>query len=209
VYNSSWLLLVFWKHPTTMRQAVRPVLHYPHPALRAPCLPLPDDLSGSLSLLAELKASAAQHGGLGVAAPQLGVSLRAFVMLCPVAWTEAGLQARQGRRAPPLPVQYVACVNPRVEAAAGSSRVGLEGCLSLPDTPALVRRATGVTVSYTDEAGCRVERELSGLPAVVFQHELDHLDGVLLIDRQEQAGEEAFVAASRAFRREVAAFYPR
>ena len=62
--------------------------------------------------------------------------------------------------------------------------MGVESCLSVPNRTVLVQRSQRVLVSYTDEQGGVVERELSGLPAVVFQHELDHLDGVLHTDRE-------------------------
>ena len=205
--------------------SVLPVLLHPAAALRAKCAPIPS-LASCQALLADLAASAAAHGGLGLAAPQLGAPLRAFAMLRPVAWTAQGLLARslggQGRRgarrgsaaaAAAAAAAYVTCVNPRILHASAGSRVGLEGCLSLPGAPALVSRAHTLTVEYLDARGERTELELSGLPAVVFQHELDHLDGVLLIDKQEAlpAGreEEHMFAASRAFNAEVREFYPR
>jgi len=77
-------------------------------------------------------------------------------------------------------------VNPRVLEHSKELVVGVESCLSVPNRTVLVQRSQRVLVSYTDEQGEVVERELSGLPAVVFQHELDHLDGVLLIDRHHK-----------------------
>jgi peptide deformylase len=195
--------------------AVLPILLHPAPVLRALCAP---PASPPLLLLSDLAASAAAHGALGLAAPQLGVALRALVLLRPVAWTEAQLGARAGRRrgggaAPPPPPPYLACVNPRILHASAATAVGLEGCLSLPGLPALVRRAQAITVEYEDAQGERARLELSGLPAAVFQHELDHLDGVLLLDKQEPLPlgreQDTLRAADRAFRRSVAGFYPR
>ena len=204
--------------------SVLPVLLHPAAALRAKCAPIPS-LASCAALLADLAASAAAHGGLGLAAPQLGAPLRAFAMMRPVVWTEKELLARalggQGRRggarrgsaAAPPAAAYITCVNPRILHASAASRVGVEGCLSLPGAPALVRRAHTLTVEYLDARGERTELELSGLPAVVFQHELDHLDGVLLIDKQEAlpAGreEEHMMAANRAFMAELREFFPR
>lgn len=197
--------------------SVLPVVLHPAAVLRATCAPIPAGAASLSALLADLTATAAAEGGLGLAAPQLGVALRAFAMRTPMAWTEEGLhsragQGRRGRSAQALPPPaFVTCVNPRVLHASAASRVGLEACLSLPGLPALVRRASAVTVEYLDARGERVELELSGLPAIVFQHELDHLDGVLLIDKSEAlpvGREEHMRAARRAFNREVLGFYP-
>lgn len=61
--------------------------------------------------------------------------------------------------------------------------LGPEACLSLPDMAFLVRRPSTVDVEYTNEEGNQVRAKMFGLPGVVFQHELDHLDGVLALDR--------------------------
>jgi peptide deformylase len=198
--------------------AVLPVVQHPATILRAVCAPIPTGSPALAPLLADLAASAAAHGGLGLAAPQVGFALRAIALLLPSAWTEEGLQAahrpRPRRRAAATAAApaYLTCVNPRILHASAASRVGLEGCLSLPNTPTLVRRACAVTVEYLDAHGERAVLELSGLPAVVLQHELDHLEGVLLIDKAEALPpgreEEHLYAAGRAFNREVAAFYP-
>ena len=198
---------------------VLPIVFHPAPILRAVCAPVADARAAS-TLVADLLESARAHGGLGLAAPQLGAALRAFALLEPLAWTaEAlpvggrlrsalGLRAAARGRAPR---RFTACLNPRILSAAGEARVGLESCLSVPARPTLVRRARAISVEYEDAAGATVRRELSGLPAVVFQHELDHLDGVLVLDRAEAAGdgdeEGATRRAARAFQRELAEFY--
>jgi peptide deformylase len=90
--------------------------------------------------------------------------------------------------------------------------MGLESCLSVPDHAGLVRRYSSISVRYTGLDGEVVEERLEGLPAVVFQHELDHLDGVLLIDREVTSVphggmDEAFDAASRRFTVGLMRFY--
>ena len=200
---------------------VLPVVLHPSPLLRAVCLPV-TDYAAHAQLFEDLRASAAAHGGLGLAAPQVGSHLRAFALLEPQSWTEEGINTV--RSAPPRRFRppfrsggrrgagsFVACINPRILRSSQATRVGMEACLSLPSAPALVRRAHSIAVAYEDEQGRAVERELSGLPAVVFQHEVDHLEGVLLIDKQEalpRGGEDdALQSASRDFRRQLALFY--
>lgn len=86
--------------------------------------------------------------------------------------------------APALP-PFIACIDPCIMARGSATAVGVEACLSLPEGQALVRRHCDISVAYIDAvSGLRVEEALTGLPAVVFQHELDHLDGVLHTDRE-------------------------
>lgn len=99
--------------------------------------------------------------GLGLAAPQIGVSKRVFV-------------AREGDR-------LYALVNPQIVARRGKD-VGVEGCLSMPGLQGNVARAKEVTIRGLDRAGREVQHEVSGLTARCFQHEFDHLNGVLYVD---------------------------
>ena len=187
--------------PEPARGAVLPLELYPSPALRVVCTPVPTSgdasapapatsatsaAAAAAALVPALLATAAAHGALGLAAPQVGSALRAFCMRAPVAWT--GAEARRATaaaraRAARAP-SFFCLLNPRVVARSEETSVLMEACLSLPDAPAVVRRAASVRVEYVDAAsGALVERDLSGLPAAVFQHELDHLDGVLISDR--------------------------
>ncbi|MEJ7788251.1 MAG: peptide deformylase [Thermoleophilaceae bacterium] len=103
--------------------------------------------------------------GLGLAAPQLGISQRVLVY----------------RVGPDAPV--IALVNPEVEWSGEEDDVLEEGCLSIPGVTVDVKRAVHVRVRALDETGEERRVEASGLEARVIQHEIDHLDGVLLLDR--------------------------
>jgi peptide deformylase len=103
--------------------------------------------------------------GVGLAATQLGVMHRVLVY-------------RAGPNAP-----LVAVVNPRLEWASDEQEVAEEGCLSLPGVAVDVERPLHVRVSARDEGGEEMLVEASGLEARVIQHEIDHLDGVLILDR--------------------------
>ncbi|MGC8634812.1 MAG: peptide deformylase [Candidatus Limnocylindrales bacterium] len=147
--------------------AVRPIVVAPAPVLRAPARPvrLPDP--GVSRLVDELFATMRANAGLGLAAPQLGDSLR-------VAVVEA-----EGR-------QFV-LVNPTLVAARGNVP-GWEGCLSVPYLVGWLGRPAEVVVTGLDLAGHRVRWRARGLAARAIAHELDHLEGRLYLDRIAPAG---------------------
>ncbi|OIO73397.1 MAG: peptide deformylase [Zetaproteobacteria bacterium CG1_02_53_45] len=109
-------------------------------------------------------------GGVGIAAPQVGESLRMVVVDC-----RASLRPCKNHG-----LLYMA--NPVVEEMDGET-LGREGCLSVPDWVGMVKRAQTILVSYDDLHGQRRQIESSGFEARVIQHEVDHLDGILFIDR--------------------------
>lgn len=121
-----------------------------------------DALRGQVARMAGLMKDAI---GLGLAAPQLGISQRVLVY-------------RVGPGAP-----LIALVNPEVEWSGGEDDVLEEGCLSIPGVTVDVKRALHVRVRALDEMGEERRVEASGLEARVIQHEIDHLDGVLMLDR--------------------------
>lgn len=127
-------------------------------------------------LIADLLETMEAHDGLGLAAPQIGVSRRVIV-------------AHDGECEP------VALVDPQIRARRGSE-TGLEGCLSIPGLQGNVRRARQITVTGLDRNGRTVTIEACDLLARVLQHEVDHLNGVLFIDHTkdiwwlERAGDE-------------------
>lgn len=103
--------------------------------------------------------------GVGLAATQLGALRRVLVY-------QAGLE-----------VEPVALVNPRIEWRSDETEVAEEGCLSLPGVTVDVERSARVRVSARSSDGSELELEAEGLEARVIQHEVDHLDGVLILDR--------------------------
>jgi peptide deformylase len=120
--------------------------------------------------------------GVGLAAPQIGVPLRVFVaedLERRVAELSAEHRAARGRVALPLTV----LVNPKVVPAGEDKAVFFEGCLSVRGYAALVPRFQNVAVSGVDAEGRPVSLRLVGWPARIMQHELDHLDGTLYVDR--------------------------
>jgi peptide deformylase len=106
--------------------------------------------------------------GVGLAATQVGVLQRLFVFQ------------------PGEDEEVRALVNPRIVESGGDAELEDEGCLSLQGVHVPVERSTKVTIEAQDETGAEVRLELEGLGARVVQHELDHLDGVLILDRTDQ-----------------------
>ena len=179
---------------TAARDWVLPAAHtraivvYPHKVLTttSASIAVPCSLD-VLQLLSDLIKTCRENDGLGLAAPQVGASLRAFVMRRPSPLRPS----RMWRRAAAAPAvgDFWVCVNPRVTALSGPGITGVESCLSVPDASFLVRRQRDIAVEFLDASGAPVSLRLEGLPAVIFQHELDHLDGVLVPDRELRAFE--------------------
>ncbi len=114
--------------------------------------------------------------GLGLAAPQIGVMQRVFVIEMPAEYDENDREVEPARR-------YV-LVNPEIVKQRGEEEME-EACLSVPGYRGLVKRATQVTIKGQDLRGKSVRYRGEDLLAQAFQHELDHLDGILYLDRLE------------------------
>jgi peptide deformylase len=141
------------------------ILQPPHPTLKRradPVAVIDDDL---VRLMDRMLDTMYQAPGIGLAAPQVGVSRRVVVI-------DTSEEKDQPLR----------LVNPRVTWASDEHAVAEEGCLSLPGQFADVKRPAAVKVSYLDERETEREIEAEGLLARCLQHEIDHLDGVLFVD---------------------------
>ena len=149
--------------------ALRPVLQFPDLRLKQISVPV-GTVTGEIRTLAEDMIEVMyDEPGIGLAAPQVCEAVRVVVM--DTRWTEEGAERN------PLVL-----VNPEIVEREGTL-TWTEGCLSVPDYTADVERAARVRVRYRDLDGNEHEENAEGLRAVCFQHELDHLDGVLFIDR--------------------------
>ena len=126
------------------------------------------------SLVDEMLESMNAADGLGLAAPQIGVPQRVIVIQMPGETNEEGEETEPGEL-------YVYC-NPEIIEASGEEE-GPEGCLSVLGYVGRVKRATAVTVKGQDLQGRKIRTKATSLLARAFQHEIDHLDGILYIDR--------------------------
>jgi peptide deformylase len=161
--------------------ALRHVRRFGDPVLRATALPVErfdDDLRAEVERMGELMHDAL---GVGLAATQLGVLHRVLVYK---AYVDDPITA---------------LVNPVLEWTSEERELGDEGCLSLPGVHVEVERHAQLRVRARDEAGEDVEVEAEGLEARVIQHEIDHLNGVLILDRiSREARKEAMRAMREA-----------
>lgn len=113
--------------------------------------------------------------GVAIAAPQIGVPLRIFLV-------EDMLPSEDDTKRIPTMV----AINPEIIKLSKKKKIIGEGCLSVPDAYGAVERAERATIRAYDEKGNKYERGGSGLLAQIFQHECDHLDGILFVDRAEK-----------------------
>jgi len=149
------------------KMALRPILILPDPILRARAKEI-TEINGNLqTLIADMAETMYQAPGLGLAAPQVGELHRVIVF---------DVSHKEGKR----DLQVI--LNPCISAAEGET-VRTEGCLSVADFSAEVRRHARVIVKGLDQEGRPIQVDADGLLAVVLQHEIDHLDGILFIDR--------------------------
>jgi peptide deformylase len=149
--------------------ALREVLQFPDPRLKRVSEPVAEVTDAVRDLARDMIDVMYDEPGIGLAAPQVGEPIRLVVM--DTEWTDEA-----GDRDPQV------ILNPQILEREGKI-TWTEGCLSVPDFTADVERAARVVVRYTDLEGREVVEDVADLRAVCFQHEIDHLDGVLFIDR--------------------------
>jgi peptide deformylase len=162
---------------------LREVLQFPDPRLKRKSEPVGAITDEIRQLAADMIEVMYDEPGIGLAAPQVGEAVRLVVM--DVDWTEEG-----NDRDPKV------IVNPEILEREGTI-TWEEGCLSVPDFRADVERAARVVVRYTDLEGNVITEEATELRAVCFQHEIDHLDGILFIDRISRLKRSLYVKKRR------------
>jgi len=165
-----------------------------HPVLRQVALPVAVDYIGSDAfneLIVDMTDTLHQQGGIGLAAPQIGVAERIAIIEI-----EGGPTRYGELESFPLTV----FVNPEIEVLNPETAGYWEGCLSVPGLRGFVERPQQIVVRYLSDKGEACELELTGFYATVFQHEFDHLDGKLYVDRMSDT-------SLLVFEEEYAAFY--
>jgi peptide deformylase len=157
--------------------AIRPIRLFGDPVLRTPADPVTDFDKQLRGLVRDLRQTLDDAGGAGLAAPQIGVGLRVFAY------------AAGGERG------YL--VNPELEFSDGEEQDGEEGCLSFPGIYFDVRRRLNTVARGFTDRGDPVQVVGTRLLARCLQHETDHLDGVLFIDRMDRATRKEAMRAIR------------
>jgi peptide deformylase len=161
------------------------ILQKEHPVLREVALSVPiHDISSDKikKILTEMRdAMALQKDGVAIAAPQIGASLRIFMI--------SGVLLKQADKTYKGDSSDLIFINPEITKTSKEKKEVEEGCLSVRWLYGKVKRAVRVTIKAHDENGKKVERGASGLLAQIFQHEVDHLNGVLFIDKAKEIWE--------------------
>jgi peptide deformylase len=150
-----------------MDEDVLPILVAPHKSLKTKArIVKADDMDQVRQHLPRMFAAMYKAPGIGLAAPQVDLGLRFFIV-----------DLAEGEKRAPMVL-----INPEILRVSEEWATREEGCLSLPNQYADVSRPAMVRLGYSDEAGKRREIDAEGLMAACLQHELDHLDGILFVD---------------------------
>ena len=157
---------------------IRKIITYPNPLLakRSDEVGFVDD--HIRALLGDMAETMYSHDGVGLAAPQIGENIRAIII--------------DASGADPEGPGLLKMVNPEIVSGEGEIEFE-EGCLSVPDLRVSMKRSARVIARYLDENGEQQEIEAEGLLAVAIQHEIDHLDGVLIIDNVSRIKRDIYV----------------
>jgi peptide deformylase len=154
---------------------ILPIYLHPHPVLQKHAEPVAAINAAALTLAEDMLATLAVADGVGLAAPQVGQSTRLIVL-------DLGEERPDGTRNYAVKAPEI-MFNPEILTYGEATSTRQEGCLSLPGLWAEVERPTEVKVKYLDKDGQLREETALGLKAVVLQHEIDHLNGVLFIEK--------------------------
>lgn len=146
--------------------AMLPIRTFGDPVLKDQCLEAPD-AAGVQDLVRDMIDSLPRPGGAGLSANQVGVMKRVFI------YDDED--------------EIKACINPRIISASEEMEEAVEGCLSVPGIGVPVNRHLAIELEYTDLNGETLRLKVEGWLARVFQHEIDHLDGKLILDRTDRA----------------------
>lgn len=169
--------------------AIRPIISLPDPRLRRRADPVGEIDEGVRRLAADMLETMYDAPGIGLAATQVGVMKRIFVMDC------------SEKDDPPAPLVVI---NPEIVEVSEEEQTSEEGCLSIPEIYEDVTRPARVRMRWTDLEGVAHEREFEGRPAVCVQHEFDHLNGRLFIDRLSLVKRTMIANRMRKLKREKA-----
>jgi peptide deformylase len=156
--------------------SLRRILHLGEPKLREVAVEVrPDEINSDLvqGVISDLISTMRAAGGAGLAATQIGESLRICVI-------EVDNNPRYPYK-PPIPLTVL--VNPIITSLTDERFINNEGCLSVPGMRGDVARSTQVRVQALDSAGSPLDFTVRGLSAGTYQHEVDHLDGLLFVDK--------------------------
>lgn len=159
---------------------ILPIVAYGDPVLRKVCEEIQADYPELQTLIANMKETMNNASGVGLAAPQIGKAIRLFVIDASPFGEDEELSKTEQEQLKSFKETFI---NPKIIKEEGEEWAFNEGCLSIPDVRGEVFRKEKITIEYVDEEFNSHTKVLNGLAARVFQHEYDHIEGILFTDK--------------------------
>ena len=141
--------------------------------------------------------------GIGLAAQQVGKALQLTVLDVSEVEDRASTMKLNGKEVDPKTSMPLVLINPEIEVAGGATEIGSEGCLSFPEITGEIERAKSIIVHAQTLEDDKIDIEASGLLARAIQHEVDHLNGILFIDRMNSAAKAALSSRLKRLQKET------
>jgi peptide deformylase len=181
---------------------ILPILEYGDPILRAKGKPIENIEDRIRELAANMIETMHAANGVGLAAQQVGEALQLTVLDVSLVEDRPSTLKVDGEEVDPKAAMPLVLINPEIELL-GATEVGVEGCLSFPEITGDIERATSVIVRAQTVEGSTTEIEATGFLARAIQHEGDHLNGILFIDRMNSAAKAALSSRLKRLQKET------
>jgi len=181
---------------------ILPVLEYGDPILRAKGKPIENIDDRIRELAANMIETMHAANGVGLASQQIGEALQLTVLDVSLVEDRPSALKLDGKDVDPKAAMPLVLINPEIELR-GATEVGVEGCLSFPEITGEIERAKSVIVRAQTLEGGTIEIEASGFLARAIQHEGDHLNGILFIDRMNSAAKAALSSRLKRLQKET------
>ena len=159
---------------------ILPIIAYGNPVLKKKCQEIPKDYKRLNELISNMWETMYASSGVGLAAPQIGLSIRIFIVDTSPFSDDTKLDINERNKLSDFKKVFI---NPELIAVSNEFNTFNEGCLSIPDVREDVVRENEIFIKYYDENFIKKELKLDGLRARVVQHEFDHIQGVLFTDK--------------------------
>ena len=181
---------------------ILPILEYGDPILRAKGKPIENIDDRIRELAANMIETMHTANGVGLAAQQVGESLQLTVLDVSLVEDRPSTLKVDGEEVDPKAAMPLVLINPEIQLQ-GAAETGVEGCLSFPEITGDIERAKSVVVRAQTSEGRTIEIEASGFLARAVQHEGDHLNGILFIDRMNSAAKAALSSRLKRLQKET------
>ena len=181
---------------------ILPILEYGDPILRAKGKPIENIDDRIRELAANMIETMHAANGVGLAAQQVGEALQLTVLDVSLVEDRPSTLKVDGKEVDPKAAMPLVLINPEIELH-GATETGVEGCLSFPEITGDIERATSVIVRAQTLEGSTIEIEATGFLARAIQHEGDHLNGILFIDRMNSAAKAALSSRLKRLQKET------